>query len=165
MSIYICQLLHVLRPRRAEHQSLTIWTDLRNNLPDLRLKAHVKHAIGFVHHQVSDTPKIRLLCFKHVDKTTRSRDYDLYSTLQITNLRSLRSTSVDGSVTDTRTRPTTIFIFEPNAPIIALLTQTLYIPVEFALQVHEWEPIQGRWGHRQGPTKVDYMDQRRSTTR
>ena len=63
MTTYICQLLHVFRPRRAEHQSLTIWADLRNDLPDLRLEAHIKHAIGLVHHQISDTPKIRLLCF------------------------------------------------------------------------------------------------------
>lgn len=159
MGVYICQLLHVFRPRRTEHQGLTIWTDLRNNLPDLRLEAHIKHAIGFIHHQVCDAPKIRLLCLKHVDKTTRSRDYDLYSTLQITNLRSLRSTSIDGSIADTRTRPITVFIYEPNTTIIASLTQTLYILVGFALQVHEWEPIQGRWAHRQELTKVDYMDQ------
>ncbi|RUP48880.1 hypothetical protein BC936DRAFT_143756 [Jimgerdemannia flammicorona] len=53
--------LHLLGPGSAPHEGLTVRTDLLNNFADLRLETHVKHAIGFVEHEVGNAAEVRLL--------------------------------------------------------------------------------------------------------
>ena len=45
------QLAHLLRPRGAEHGRLPVRPNLLDDLADLRLEAHVQHAVGLVQHQ------------------------------------------------------------------------------------------------------------------
>ena len=99
---YVRKLLYILWPCGREHQRLSIRTDLADNLANLRLETHVKHAVGLVHDKVSDTTKVRLARLEHVDKTTRGGNHDLHTTLEITDLGALRSATIDGSVTDAR---------------------------------------------------------------
>ena len=99
---YVGKLLYILWPCGGEHQRLSIRTDLADNLANLRLETHVKHAVGLVHDKVSDTTKVRLARLEHVDKTTRGGNHDLHTTLEITDLGALRSATIDGSVTDAR---------------------------------------------------------------
>jgi len=40
------------------------YPDLLNNLSDLRLKAHVQHAIGLVKHEVSAATQVCFACFQ-----------------------------------------------------------------------------------------------------
>lgn len=53
---FLGQLPHILRPGGRPHQGLAIRTDLFDNLPYLRLKPHVQHAIGFIQDQVGASP-------------------------------------------------------------------------------------------------------------
>jgi hypothetical protein len=62
-----CKLLNVLGPGCAEHEGLTIRTNLAHDLTDLRFETHIQHAIGFIHHKVCDPPKVRLATLQHVD--------------------------------------------------------------------------------------------------
>jgi len=91
-----------LGPRRRPHQGLTIRTDLRNDLADLRLEAHVKHTISLVEHQVSYATKVSLARLEHVNQAARRGDADLDAPRQVTDLRSLGDTAVDASIADPR---------------------------------------------------------------
>ena len=62
----ISQLLDILRPSCAEHQRLSVRTNLPDDLANLRLETHVKHAIGLVHNKVRDPTEIGLLSLQHV---------------------------------------------------------------------------------------------------
>lgn len=42
------------------HDSLSVWTDVQNDLHDLRFKAHVQHAVSLIQHLGEAT--IRLNC-------------------------------------------------------------------------------------------------------
>ena len=99
---YRGELLDILGPCRAEHQGLTVWSDLANNLSDLRLETHVQHSVGFVHNEVGDTSQVGLVLLKHVDKTTRSGDHNLDTALKVTDLRTLWRATINGSVSDAR---------------------------------------------------------------
>lgn len=103
-NVYISQFLNVLGPSGTKHESLTVWTNLADDLSDLRLKTHVQHAIGFIHDKVSDTTKVSLLGFQHINQTTRSSNDNLDATLKVTNLRTFRSTAIDSGVANARVR-------------------------------------------------------------
>ena len=72
---YTCKFLHILRPSRTEHQSLSIRPDLVNNFANLRLKSHVKHSVGLIHDKVCNSAQIGLATLKHVNQPARCR-YD-----------------------------------------------------------------------------------------
>ncbi len=71
--------LHFLGPSSRPHERLTIRADLRDDLADLRLEAHVKHAVRFVEHQVCYTTKIRDARLEVVDETAGRGDHDLHT--------------------------------------------------------------------------------------
>lgn len=99
MRTHVGKFLNVLGPGSAEHKGLTVWPNLANDFPDLRLETHVKHAVGLVHDQVSNATKVRLLGLQHVNQTTGSSDDYLDTTLQVANLRPFRRTTIDSGVT------------------------------------------------------------------
>ena len=49
---------HLARPRRRPHERLAVRADLRDDLPELRLKAHVEHSISLVEHEVCYTTQV-----------------------------------------------------------------------------------------------------------
>lgn len=77
--------------------NLTKLTDFSN----LRLKTHVKHTVRLVHHEVGYPTQIGLVGFKHIYETTRSSNNNFYATLEITNLRAFRRSSVNCRVANT----------------------------------------------------------------
>jgi hypothetical protein len=93
---------NLLGPSSGPHESLTVRADLTDDLSDLGLETHVKHAISLVEDQVSYSAKVGLAGLEHVDKTTRSGDAHLNTAIEITNLRTLWHSSVDASVSDAR---------------------------------------------------------------
>ena len=101
---HISELLHILRPCRAEHQRLTVRADLADNFADLGLETHVEHTICFIHDQVSDPAEVRLARLQHVNQTPGGCNNDLHTTLQIADLGALWRTTVDSCVTDTGVR-------------------------------------------------------------
>ena len=57
MEEVICQLLNLSWPSSTPHEYLTIWSDLLDDLSNLRLEAHVQHSISFVQNKVGDSSK------------------------------------------------------------------------------------------------------------
>jgi len=60
------------------------YPNLADNLSDLRLKAHVKHAISFINDKVGCPTQVGLIVLKQVNQSAWSRNTDL-STCQSTN--------------------------------------------------------------------------------
>ena len=96
------KLANLLGPSGRPHASLTVGTNLRNDLADLGLETHVEHAIGLVENQVGDTAKVGAASLQHVNQTAGSGNADLDATGQIADLRTLGDTTVNTGVTDAR---------------------------------------------------------------
>lgn len=94
------QLADLLGPSGGPHECLTIGPDLANNLADLGLETHVKHAVSLVKDQVGNTAQVGLAALQHVDQTTRGGDADLDTLRQVANLRATGHTTVDTRVAD-----------------------------------------------------------------
>lgn len=97
---YRGQFLHILRPSGAEHEGLTVRSDLAYDLTDLGLETHIQHAISFVHDEISDATKVGLASLEHVDETTRSGNNNLHTTLKVPDLRTLGGTTINSGVAD-----------------------------------------------------------------
>ena len=112
--------LDLLRPRGAEHQSLeenrvrecsqneleerthlAVGANLLDDLPQLRLEAHVEHPVRLIEDEVSDAPKVRLSRLEHVDQASGGSDDDLASALEVADLSSLGDSAVDAAVATT----------------------------------------------------------------
>ena len=97
-----CKLTDILRPGGRPHASLTIWPDLTDDLTDLRLETHVKHTVGFVKYEVSDTAEVGLPRLQHIDEAAWRGNTDLYTTSKIPDLTTLGNTAVDAGVANAR---------------------------------------------------------------
>lgn len=98
------ELLDLLRPGSTEHESLTIGSNLFENLLDLRFESHVQHPVGFVHDEVGNTTQVGLSRLEHIDQSSRSGNNDFGTSLEITNLSSLGDSSVDAGVSNSGRR-------------------------------------------------------------
>mmetsp|Transcript_9578 Transcript_9578/g.29149 ORF Transcript_9578/g.29149 Transcript_9578/m.29149 type:complete len:325 (-) Transcript_9578:485-1459(-) len=85
---------HRLGPRGSVEERLPLRRNGEDNFADLRLKAHVKHAVGFVHHEVGDLTKPDLLRLEEVVDATRCADDHLAALAQLGQLRALALPSV-----------------------------------------------------------------------
>lgn len=92
------QLSHLLRPSCRPHAGLSIRSNLTDDLSNLGLETHIKHTIGLVENKVSDTAKVSLARFKHVDQTTGSGNAHFDTSCEVTNLATSRHTTVHASV-------------------------------------------------------------------
>mmetsp|Transcript_52496 Transcript_52496/g.162348 ORF Transcript_52496/g.162348 Transcript_52496/m.162348 type:complete len:392 (-) Transcript_52496:39-1214(-) len=92
--------LHLTRPSGAPHQCLSVGSDLRDNLPHLRLEAHVQHAVRLVQHEVRDALQVGVAVLEEVDQPPGRRDDDLNTIAQITTLCRARGATVAASVLD-----------------------------------------------------------------
>ena len=70
----VSKLLDFPGPGGGPHEHLSVRPDLLNDLPDLRLKAHVQHAVGLIKHQVGGPSQVDLPDLQEVNQTTRSCD-------------------------------------------------------------------------------------------
>lgn len=100
----ISKFLDILWPGRAEHQCLTIGTNLADNFANLRFKPHIKHAVGFVHNQVGYSTQVSLLSLQHVNQTSGGSDNYLNATLQVSDLWAFWCTTVNCGVANSRIR-------------------------------------------------------------
>lgn len=96
-----CELADLLGPSSRPHASLTVRANLANNLADLRLETHVKHAVSLVKNQVSDAAKVSLSHLEHVDQATGGSNADLNAPGEIADLLALGHTTVDAGVPNT----------------------------------------------------------------
>lgn len=55
------------------------YSDLVDNFPNLRLKAHVQHSVCLIQHKISTPAEVRLSCFKEVNEPSWSGDADLHT--------------------------------------------------------------------------------------
>jgi hypothetical protein len=112
------QLLHFFGPSGAKHERLAVGPDLSsfdsamlwwlgpkgcylfNNGPNLRLKTHVEHAIGFVHDEIRHASQVCVAAFEQIDQSTWCSDDNLGSAMKLANLTALGNTAIDASVPD-----------------------------------------------------------------
>ena len=97
-----CKLSNFLWPSCRPHESLSIRSNLANDLANLRFETHVEHAISFIENQVGYTTKVSLSHLEHIDQTSRSGNADLDTTSEITNLTALWHTTIDTGVANAR---------------------------------------------------------------
>ena len=71
--------LDLLRPRCREHEGLAIGANLRADGSDLRLKAHVEHAVGLVEDKIGRSHEVQPAGLEEVDQTTWCGDKNLRS--------------------------------------------------------------------------------------
>lgn len=64
-----------------------MYPDLVNDFPDLRLKAHVKHSVRLVQHEVSAATEVCFSCLEEVDEPSWSGNADLHTYKQILIMR------------------------------------------------------------------------------
>jgi len=98
----LSQSLNLFGPGSRKEQSLSVGSDLRDDLSDLGLETHVQHSVGLVHDQVSHTLEISSTRFEHVDQSTGSSDANLDTSREIPDLGAFGRTTVNGSVSDSR---------------------------------------------------------------
>ena len=94
------QLANLLGPCSGPHAGLSVGANLSDDLADLRLETHVKHAVSLVENKVCNAAKVGLSSLKHVDKTSRSGDAHLDTASKVADLGTLGNTSVDAGVSD-----------------------------------------------------------------
>jgi hypothetical protein len=95
-----CKLTDLLGPGGGPHASLTVGTNLADDLADLGLETHVEHAVSLVEDEVGDAAKVGLAHLEHVDQTTRGSDANLNALSEVANLLALGDTTVDTGVPD-----------------------------------------------------------------
>jgi hypothetical protein len=95
------ELTDILGPGGGPHASLTIRTNLADNLANLGLETHVKHTISLVKNEVSDTAKVGAASLEHINQTAGSGNANLNTARQVTDLRTLGDTTVDTGVANT----------------------------------------------------------------
>mmetsp|Transcript_14650 Transcript_14650/g.59784 ORF Transcript_14650/g.59784 Transcript_14650/m.59784 type:complete len:459 (-) Transcript_14650:3942-5318(-) len=99
------QCLHRVRKRRAEHHRLSVRSEVVHDPRDLRLKAHVEHAIRLVEHhvrhpsQVGDSTGARR---QHVDHSPRRARDNLAPAFEFSDLRRDSAPAVHGHRHQTR---------------------------------------------------------------
>ena len=93
------QVLHLARKRGAEHDRLPIGPNVVEYLGDLRLEAHVEHAVGLVEHHVGDAAQIgdaAVVGRQHVDHAAGRAHDDFAAALELGDLLGDVGAAVDG---------------------------------------------------------------------
>ncbi len=80
----------VLRHGGGEEQRLTPWRQQFADLLDVRNKAHVEHAVGFVEHQELDLAELQRITLDKVEQAAGGRDQDFHALHQGANLTAHR---------------------------------------------------------------------------
>ena len=96
------KLTDLLGPSGGPHASLTIGANLADDLANLGLETHVKHAVSLVEHEVGDAAKVGLAHLEHVNQATRGSNADLNALSEVADLLALGHTTVDAGVPDAR---------------------------------------------------------------
>eukprot|EP00095_Tigriopus_kingsejongensis_P006845 maker-scaffold82_size396747-snap-gene-2.39 protein:Tk06845 transcript:maker-scaffold82_size396747-snap-gene-2.39-mRNA-1 annotation:"hypothetical protein TcasGA2_TC015389" len=91
---------HFLGPGGTPHEHLSIRSDLLDDLTDLRLEAHVQHAVGLVQNEIGSPAQVGLAHFQEIDQSTGGSNDHLTAILEIAKLRAFGSTSEHASVPD-----------------------------------------------------------------
>jgi hypothetical protein len=105
------QSANLLGPGSRPHESLSVGSNLANDLADLGLETHVKHAISLVEDEVGNTTQVGLTSLEHVNQTTGGGNADLDSSRKIADLRTLGDTTVDTGVADARRSTELLHLF------------------------------------------------------
>ena len=93
----LSQCLDFLWPGGTEHEGLSIWSDMADDLLKLSFKTHVQHAVCFVEHQICYSPHIGDICIHKIDKSTWRRDQDFNATFELFLLLSSWNTTITGA--------------------------------------------------------------------
>mmetsp|Transcript_25316 Transcript_25316/g.63322 ORF Transcript_25316/g.63322 Transcript_25316/m.63322 type:complete len:419 (-) Transcript_25316:327-1583(-) len=89
-------------PGRGEHDGLPRGSDLPRDGPQLRLEAHVQHAVRLVEHQIRRVAQAQMAVGDEIDEASGCADDDLGVVAQLTDLPGPRRTAEDDSGADAR---------------------------------------------------------------
>ena len=81
--------------RCAEHQVLSLARDEAENTLHVLAEAHVKHAVGFVEHEMLDLAKINMALFVQIEQATGGRHQHVHPATKGLHLRRLADTAED----------------------------------------------------------------------
>ena len=81
------QLADGLGHRRAEHQVLSLARDEAENTLHVLAEAHVKHAVGFVEHEMLDLAEINMALFVQIEQATGGRHQHVHPATKGLDLR------------------------------------------------------------------------------
>mmetsp|Transcript_25827 Transcript_25827/g.62710 ORF Transcript_25827/g.62710 Transcript_25827/m.62710 type:complete len:278 (+) Transcript_25827:319-1152(+) len=90
--------LYFLWPGSGKHERLTVWSNLRNNLLELRFEAHIQHAVRFIEHKVSHALEVSGTLLEKVDQSPRCSNYNFDSAFEVSGLSRLGCTAVNTGV-------------------------------------------------------------------
>eukprot|EP00760_Papus_ankaliazontas_P029662 PhM_4_TR433/c2_g1_i1/m.20119 len=94
------KVLDLARERRREHERLAavavghVGVAALHDLADLRLEAHVEHAVGLVEHETLDVLEADVAAFKHVPETAGRRDHEVAAVAELVELAADVDTAV-----------------------------------------------------------------------
>ena len=86
---FASQTLHFLWPGCRPHASLAIRPQLSYHLPQLGLKAHVQHPVGFIYYKHGDLPCAHHIAFHQIQQSPRRCNQDITSSSEFPFLPSL----------------------------------------------------------------------------
>mmetsp|Transcript_75836 Transcript_75836/g.209291 ORF Transcript_75836/g.209291 Transcript_75836/m.209291 type:complete len:286 (-) Transcript_75836:489-1346(-) len=113
------QLLNLPRERCGEHHRLAailvrpgLWHAVTlDDLPDLWLEPHVKHAVGLIEHQVGHALQVGVTTLEEVDQPARGSNDHLDPLPQVAHLGRARGAAVATSVLDLGALPEAVGFF------------------------------------------------------
>ncbi|KAH3674563.1 hypothetical protein WICPIJ_009521 [Wickerhamomyces pijperi] len=79
---------------------LTVWSNLVQDLSDLRFETHIQHSVSFIQDQVSNSSQVGLTSFQHINQSTWSSDTNFRTSSQVSGLLVLWNTTVDTGVSN-----------------------------------------------------------------
>jgi len=120
--------LNFLEPSSTVHKKLPVWSNLVDNLSDLRLKSHVQHSVCLIENQICASFQICFSSFEEVKKSSGSGDDDFNSLFEVADLWSFRSTTKHAGGVDVRT-----------------LDEILRDLLNLLRQLSSWQKDDGNW--------------------
>mmetsp|Transcript_80165 Transcript_80165/g.206337 ORF Transcript_80165/g.206337 Transcript_80165/m.206337 type:complete len:307 (-) Transcript_80165:280-1200(-) len=94
------QRTHLTRPGRSEQHGLPCRRDLRNDLTNLGLEAHVEHTVGLIEDQILHILELHSAALDEVVQPSRACDDDLSSTSQRAQLLATRGAAITAGSAD-----------------------------------------------------------------
>mmetsp|Transcript_61841 Transcript_61841/g.161977 ORF Transcript_61841/g.161977 Transcript_61841/m.161977 type:complete len:599 (+) Transcript_61841:267-2063(+) len=94
--------LDFFRPSCGEHDGLPVRPDLGDDLADLRLEAHVQHAVCLVQAEVRHALEIRDACLQEIQQPPRRGDDDLDAAAEVRGLAVAADAAEAGRAADAR---------------------------------------------------------------
>ena len=120
-----CQFADVLRHGGAEHDGLSVSTQIRSNLDDIIVESHVEHTVGFVQDEEGCLCQVDMSTLQMADKSARSGNDDVGTRLQSTSFL-FKADAVVAT------------IYSHTTHAVQIVAEALYLLVNLLRQLAGW---------------------------